>query len=127
MSFLIDCGFKGFHSYEFKLDGLILAKQLGFLSISIDVDVEMVVLLLNNPSRINLVMEPLRSDRRDLLWDFTNSVVKHVYREANQCADALAILGLNLDVSTFDNPPPVVVNLLAFDKAEFYCNHLMCA
>ena len=72
-------------------------------------------------------MEPLRSDRRDLLWDFTNLVVKHVYQEANKCADALAILGLNLDVSTFDNPPPMVVNLLAFDKAEFYCNHLMCA
>jgi hypothetical protein len=60
----------------------VLAKQLGVLSILVEVDVEMVVALLNN-NCINLVMDPLLSDCRDLLWEFTNSVVKHVFREAN--------------------------------------------
>lgn len=108
-------------------DGLVLAKQLGVLSILVEVNAEMVVDLLNN-NCINLVVDPLLSDCRDLLREFSNPVVKHVFREANQCADAMAKLGLNLDVSfiTFVNPPPVVVNLLAFDKAELYCNRLIC-
>ena len=55
-------------------------------------------------------------------------MVKHVYREANQCADAPTNLGLNLNVlfKTFDYPPFVVVNLLAFDKAELYCTRMAC-
>ena len=87
----------------------------------------MVVALLSN-NYINLVMDPLLFDCRDLLQEFTNPVVKHVLREANQCADTMAKLSLNLDVSfiTFVNQPPVVVNLLAFDKAELYCNCLIC-
>ena len=60
----------------------MLANQLGVLSILVEVDVEMVVALLNN-NCINLVRDPLLSDCRDLLWEFTNSVVKHVFREAN--------------------------------------------
>ena len=47
-------------------DGLVLAKQLEVLSILVEVDVEMVVTLLNN-NCINLVMDPLLSDCRDLL------------------------------------------------------------
>jgi hypothetical protein len=72
-------------------------------------------------------MKPLLSNYRNLLQAFTNPMVKHVYREANQCADAPTNLGLNLNVlfKTFDYPPSVVVNLLAFDKAELYCTRMM--
>ncbi len=109
-------------------DGLFLAKNLGFVSICIEVDVEMIVLLLNCTTSVNLIMEPLLSYCKNLLQAFTNPVVKHVYREANQCVDALANLGLNLNVpfKTFDYPPSVMVNLLAFEKAEFYCMRMMC-
>jgi hypothetical protein len=60
---------------------------------------------------------------------FTNPVVKHVFREANQCADALANLGLTLDCpfQYFSNPPSVVANLLAFDKAELFCMRMVCS
>ena len=60
---------------------------------------------------------------------FDNPVVQHVYREANQCADALANLGLNLEILFMDfvNLLPVVENLLAFDKAEFFCTRMVCA
>ena len=53
---------------------------------------------------------------------FDNHVVQHAYREANQCADALATLGLNLHVPFMDfvHPPLVVETLLAFDKAELF-------
>ena len=102
---------------------------MGFSLISIELDAEMVVLLLKNPSTINLVMEPLLSDCRHLLQLFDNFVVQHVYREANQCSDALATLGLNLHVPFMDfvHPPPVVETLLTFDKAELFCTHLFCA
>ena len=60
---------------------------------------------------------------------FDNPVVQHAYREANQCADALANLGLNLEVSFMDfvNPLPVMENLLAFDKAKLFCTRMICA
>ena len=40
-------------------DGLLLANSLGFSTIFIEVDAEMVVLLLKNHTTINLVIEPL--------------------------------------------------------------------
>ena len=60
---------------------------------------------------------------------FDNPVVQHVYKEANQCADALANLSLNLEVPFMDfvNSQPVVENLLAFDKAELFCTRMICA
>ena len=89
----------------------------------------MVVLLLKNPSIINLVMEPLLSDCRSLLQMIDNPVVQHAYKEANQCANTLVNLGLNLDVPFMDfvNLPPVVENLLAFDKIELFCTRMVCA
>jgi hypothetical protein len=101
---------------------------MGFPSICIEVDAKMIVLMLNNTSCTNLVMEPLSSDCRNLLQAFTSQLVKHVYREVNQCADALANLTLHLELSStiFVNPAPVVENLLSFDKADFYCNRIIC-
>ena len=103
--------------------------SLGVSSIFIEVDGEMVVLLLKNPTTINLVMEPLLSDCRNLLLIFTNPVVKHVFREINQCADALANSGLLQDcpfVFFFSNPPSMVANLLAFVKAEIFYMCMIC-
>uniref|UniRef100_A0A2N9F3E9 Protein kinase domain-containing protein n=1 Tax=Fagus sylvatica TaxID=28930 RepID=A0A2N9F3E9_FAGSY len=64
-----------------------------------------------------------------LLQMFDNPVVQHAYREANQCADALATLGLNLHIPFMDfvHPPLVVETLLAFDKAELFCTRMICA
>ena len=109
-------------------DGLCLAKELGFSSIYVEVDVELVVGLLFNPSCVNLVMEPLLFDCRNLLQDFTNPIERHVFRKVNQCADALANLGLHLNSSfvTFVDPSPMVEDLLAFDKVELYCTRMIC-
>ena len=50
-----------------------------------------------------------------------------MYREANQCADALARLGSSVVSSfvVFVEPPPVVVNLLAFDEVGNFCNRFV--
>ena len=51
----------------------------------------------------------------------------HAFREANQCADALAKMGAqslcSLDV--FCNPMSMVEAILAADKANMYCNRLV--
>ena len=51
----------------------------------------------------------------------------NVYREASQCADALARLGSSVIPSfvVFVEPPPVVANLLALDAASNFCNRLV--
>ena len=58
---------------------------------------------------------------------FLNCLVTHVYREANYCADRLAKMGADLhtDYLSLYNPPPVVVDLLALDKAGHVCNRLI--
>ena len=74
-------------------------------------------------------MESLLFDCRNLLQNFTNTVVRHVFREANQCADILDKIGLHLSSSfvIFVDPPLVVEDLLAFDKAQLYCIRMIYA
>ena len=51
----------------------------------------------------------------------------NVYREASQCADALARLGSSVIFSfvVFVEPPPVVADLLALNVAGNICNKLV--
>ena len=50
-----------------------------------------------------------------------------MYREANQCADALAKLKAKFPAMLiyFDIPSDVVVNLLTLDRAATSCNRLI--
>ena len=107
-------------------DGLTLALQLGIVNLTVEINADMLIFLLNNHSCSNLLMEPLLSDCRNLLLRFSNPVVNHIFREANQCADALAKLGAAFAVSfvVFDYP---LENLLAFNKAELFCNRWICS
>ena len=72
-------------------------------------------------------MEPLLSDCRNLFKAIPNKQIQHVYREANQCADALARLGSSVISSfvVFVEPPPMVANSLAVDAAGNFCNRLV--
>ena len=109
-------------------DGLTLASQLRISSIYVELDAELIVLLLTNYSINNLILEPLIDDCRTLLKKFHSSTDHRIFREASQCADALAKFGAAqyFNYANFDNPPAVVENLLAFDKAKFNCNRLIC-
>ena len=71
-------------------------------------------------------MEPLLSDCRNLFKAIPNKQIQHVYREANQCADALARLGSSVVPSfvVFVEPPPVVAKVLALDAAGNVCNRI---
>ena len=107
-------------------DDLNVAKEMGVSNLIIELDVLSIVLLMNNEAE-NIMMEPLLSDCRILLKQIPNKRVLHIFREANQCADALAKLRAQTGSHfvVFCNPPPVVENLLAFDKANMVCNRLV--
>ena len=47
--------------------------------------------------------------------------LKHCFREANQCADALAKFGTNMenDFAVFESPPSIIVSLLHLEKLGF--------
>ena len=105
-------------------DGLILTKELKQLNNWSDA--LRVVQLMNNNS-VNLLMEPLLSDCKNLLKAIPNKWIEHIYREANQCADALARMGLGASTPFvgFMELPPMVESLLAFDKVDMFCNKLI--
>ena len=83
------------------------------------------MLMKNNTE--NLLMEPLLTDCRNLLSKIPNKQIAHIYREANQCADALAKIGA-CSVGSFVDflyPPAVVESIIASDKANMCCNRLI--
>ena len=103
-----------------------MAKELGLNNLIVELDALSVVLLMKN-STCNLLMEPLLTDCRNLLKVFPNTQVVHAYREANQCADALAKMGATSLTSfvVFWTPPPVVDSILAHDRAYVFCNRIV--
>ena len=107
-------------------DGLLLAKEMGLSNLIIEMDALSIVLLMNN-NTANLLMEPLLTDCRNLLSKIPNKQIVHIYREANQCADALAKLGASSVDSfvIFLYPLPVVESIIASDKASLRCNRLI--
>jgi len=107
-------------------NGLIIAKDLGLNNLIVELDALSVVHMISSDNA-NLLMEPLLSDCRSLYKAIPNKWIQHVYREVNQCADALARLGSSVVSSFVDfvEPPPVVVSLLAFDEASSFCNRLI--
>ena len=93
-------------------------------------DAKFIVHFVSSPSTVNLMFEPLLTDCRNLIKTFPNHMVTHVFREANGCADCLARMGAELnhdfDVHLLYNPPDMVIDLLAREKAKIaFCNKLI--
>ena len=78
-------------------EGLSLARQLNLTNLNIEVDTIVLVHLLTNPGTINLMLELLLNDCRNLIKLFPNCSVTHIYREANRCTDKLAKMGATQD------------------------------
>ena len=85
-----------------------------------------VILLMKN-NTVNLLMKPLLTDCKNLLSEIPNKQIVHIYKEANQCADALAKLGASSVDSfvIFLYSSPVVESIIASDKANLRCNRLI--
>lgn len=105
-------------------EGLLMAKHLGIDNLCVDLDAAFLIYLITNPTVVNLNLEPLLFDCRNMTKSFLNCLVKFVYREANSCADRLANMGVDLytDYLFLYNLLSVVVDLLVMDKAGHVCN-----
>ena len=101
--------------------------QLSLENICVDMNAEFLVYLLSNSSVVNLSLESLLSDIRNLMRTFLNCTVAHVYRETNKCTDRLTRLEthLHLDHLIFYNPPYVVEDHLTSDKVRHVCDRLV--
>ena len=77
--------------YEALIWGLENARACGFSSITVFADSELLVKQLNGQYKVkNAGLKPLHARASALLREFTNAEVRHVRREMNAAADALA-------------------------------------
>ncbi|KAL0006134.1 hypothetical protein SO802_013695 [Lithocarpus litseifolius] len=74
-------------------DGLKLALSEGIQNLIVELDARVVIDLINSNVDTVKPYSPLLYDCRCLLRRFPQAQVKHVYREGNRCADALANWG----------------------------------
>ena len=73
-------------------DRLNLAKKLNIENICVEMDAKFLIYLLSNSSTDNLILEPPLIDCKNLMKAFPNCTVTHIYREANRCANKLAMI-----------------------------------
>ena len=71
-------------------DGLNLAIQLGVQNLEVELDAKVIVDLINSRNSSNTTYSSLLFYCRLLLEMIPHTKVKHVFWEANKCADALA-------------------------------------
>ena len=72
---------------------IALASSLGIKNLIVKLDALSFVLLLMRNSVANLTLEPLLSNCRNLLRTLPRTRIDHVFKEANQCANAIAKMG----------------------------------
>ena len=101
--------------------------QLSLENICVDMNAEFLVYLLSNSSVVNLSLESLLSDIRNLMRTFLNCTVAHVYKKTNKCIDRLTRLEADLYSChlILYNPPYVVEDHLISDKVRHVCDTLV--
>ena len=88
-------------------DGLILCLQIQAQAVIIELDAKFVVDAFNLQNYSNSKVSSVMDDCKHLASQLPQMRVRHVYREANRCADCLAKLGTSLksDFVVFSSPP----------------------
>jgi ribonuclease HI len=100
-------------------DGLLLALDLEISKLEIEMDSSVAVESLKTTSMPNVFLRSIVDDCRLLLERFEATTIKHIYREANGCADALAKSGCvqHVNISFYPSSPAHVLEALAFDNS----------
>ena len=79
-------------------DGLFLCLQAHVQAVIIEMDAKTIVDAFSHQSNSNVIISSLMDDCRYLVTQIPQVRFRHVYREANRCADHLAKLGSSMDV-----------------------------
>ena len=98
-------------------DGLLLCLQVHAQAVFIELDAKAIVDAFNLQTYSNTIVSSIMDDCKHLITQIPQTRFKHVYREANRCADFLAKLGtlLERDFIVFSSPH---VDLLSILKAN---------
>ena len=73
-------------------DGLLLCQQMNLTATVIELDAKAIVDAFTNPTYSNSIVSTLFDDCKQLVTSFSQHCIRHIYREANSCADHLANL-----------------------------------
>ena len=95
-------------------------------SIIVELDASIVVDALNNPVYANTILSPLFDDCKQLVAHIPQCHIRHIFREANMCADKLSRLGLLQSVNffPFSSPPVDLLPLIEADKRGLYMDRV---
>jgi hypothetical protein len=95
----------------------LLAINIGILNLEIEMDSLVVVELFNSTATPNAFLSTVVDNCRYLMERFELSSLKHIFREANGCADLLAKAGCDQQPNfiSFSNSPAHVLEALSFD------------
>lgn len=98
-----------------------------FHAVEVELDAKVVVDWMTDRTRDNITYSILISDYKYLMNLISTMVVKHCYREANQCTDKLTRLGgtQQLEFSIFECPP-VDTRLILYYKAIGMYHERLC-
>ncbi|XP_058776963.1 uncharacterized protein LOC131651314 [Vicia villosa] len=99
---------------------LNMVVDLGFHSLEVETDYKQAVDCIQKGSYKNMVVGNLVSSIIKLMKLFDNVEIHHIYREANNCANILAMEGkkLNGDIKFFSEVPAWMLNSLKKDQSS---------
>lgn len=107
-------------------DGLQLCLQMSVHSVTIELDAKIIVDAFNSPTSWNSIVYSIMEDCRQMANRIPLVCFRHIYKEANKCADFLARLGMLLDRDfiVFSSPPVDLASLMEADATGLYVNRL---
>lgn len=107
-------------------DGLVLCQQMSVPTLDIELDAKALVEAFTNPGYSNSVVSGLFEDCKQLVTWFPKYRIKHVFREANMCADQLARLGCFQvpDFTLYSSPPVDIIKTFEADSQGLFSNKL---
>ena len=91
--------------------------------IEIEMDSLVAIDLVLANKHTNVFLSSVVHDCGSLIGKFVSSSLKHVYQEANGCADLLVKVGYDqlVDYISFSTPPALVLEAVQFDLSD--CTH----
>ena len=107
-------------------DGLQLCLQYQAPAVLIDLDSKTIVDALNSQDYSKSIVSSIMEDCKYMISRIPQTRCRHVYREANRCADFLAKVGTSIegDFIVFHSPPVDLISILEDDAIGVHVNRL---
>ena len=103
-------------------DGFMLCCSLNISSLVVELDAKSIVHVLGNSSYVNNIVSLILDDCRLLVSRIQQIMIKHCFRQANQCANSLARMSISQDFefSSLDSLPMDIAIVFEDELNEMY-------